>query len=225
MLLDELDKFAEAKAKEIPPAVPPVAKSDDNKYHDVRLPKINPPTFTGEYQNWRSFRDQFVSLVHSNKSLTNIEKLHYLKSCCKEGAGILLEHIIVDDASYEKAWELLNSRYDFKRILVNNELKLFYELPVIHEENSKGIRELLDNSTKILHALTNLGLPVQHWDAIIIFMLLKKLPSTVQTKWEATLGTKKEIPTYKEFSDFLETRFRTLEMVDEQQNVKSTSTH
>ncbi|XP_055920880.1 uncharacterized protein LOC129952352 [Eupeodes corollae] len=225
MLLDELDKFAEAKAKEIPPAVPPVAKSDDNKHHDVRLPKINPPTFTGEYQNWRSFRDQFVSLVHSNKSLTNIEKLHYLKSCCKEGAGILLEHINVDDASYEKAWELLNSRYDFKRILVNNELKLFYELPVIHEENSKGIRELLDNSTKILHALTNLGLPVQHWDAIIIFMLLKKLPSTVQTKWEATLGTKKEIPTYKEFSDFLETRFRTLEMVDEQQNVKSTSTH
>ncbi|XP_055919024.1 uncharacterized protein LOC129951048 [Eupeodes corollae] len=206
VLLDELDKFAAAeaaaKAKDSP-APTLVQKSTNDKPHDVRLPKIHPPTFTGEYQNWRSFHDQFVSLVHNNTSLTKIEKLHYLKSSCKEGAGILLEHISVDDASYDKAWELLTSRYDFKRILVNNELKLFYELSVVKEENAKGIRELLDNSTKILHALKNL--PVHHWDAIIIFLLLKKLPATVQSKWETTLGTKKEIPTFKEFSDFLET--------------------
>ncbi|KAF9813871.1 hypothetical protein SFRURICE_008026 [Spodoptera frugiperda] len=46
----------------------------------VRLPKIVLPNFSGRYTEWSSFRDLFVSLVHNNKKLDNVQRLHYLKT-------------------------------------------------------------------------------------------------------------------------------------------------
>ncbi|KAL0849314.1 hypothetical protein ABMA28_013636 [Loxostege sticticalis] len=45
----------------------------------VKLPKISIPTFSGNYSEWPTFRDLFVSLVDKNSSLDNVQKLHYLK--------------------------------------------------------------------------------------------------------------------------------------------------
>jgi len=43
----------------------------DNREHinqSIRLPSINIPTFEGDLDNWYPYKDQFSSIVHSNKS-------------------------------------------------------------------------------------------------------------------------------------------------------------
>ncbi|GFR07835.1 uncharacterized protein TNCT_366971 [Trichonephila clavata] len=49
------------------------------KSSNFKLPKINIECFSGDYKDWLSFKDLYVSLVHDNMCLSNIQKFQYLK--------------------------------------------------------------------------------------------------------------------------------------------------
>lgn len=49
----------------------------------LNLPKVTLPTFDGSYDKWKSFRDQFYSMIINEPSLSNVQKLHHLFSCLK----------------------------------------------------------------------------------------------------------------------------------------------
>lgn len=181
--------------------------------------------FAGSYETWRSFHDLFVSLIHRNTSLSAIQKLHYLKSSVTGETERLLLHLNIDDSNYDKAWTILTDRYDHKRILVDAQLKLFFGQPVIQTESVDAIKKLLDTSSEVLHSLQNLHIPFDQWDTIVIFILLQKLPVCTQQLWEEKLGVTKELPTFTDFSQFLETRFRTLEAVMQQRPRSSPTIH
>ncbi|GFX81279.1 DUF1758 domain-containing protein [Trichonephila clavipes] len=46
---------------------------------NFRLPKLNVPVFTVKFEDWINFKDLFVTAVHSETSLSNIQKFQYLK--------------------------------------------------------------------------------------------------------------------------------------------------
>lgn len=48
--------------------------------HRGTLPRIEIPKFSGDYNSWRSFHDLFSSMVGQNEQLSNVEKMHYLKT-------------------------------------------------------------------------------------------------------------------------------------------------
>ncbi|KMQ82563.1 hypothetical protein RF55_22550, partial [Lasius niger] len=43
------------------------------------LPRIQLPQFSGKYEDWPAFRDLFQSIIGKDGSLSDVEKLHYLK--------------------------------------------------------------------------------------------------------------------------------------------------
>lgn len=51
---------------------------------EVKLPRIQLPNFKGNYEEWQTFYDMFLSLIHNNGALSAVQKLHYLKSSCPE---------------------------------------------------------------------------------------------------------------------------------------------
>lgn len=208
-LLNHLDKI-EGPIPCVPSTTPV------NQKQELRLPKINLPSFSGSYETWRSFHDLFLALIHKNPSLSEIQKLHYLKSSLTGEADRLLQHLTIDVGNYDQAWVILTNRYDHKRVLVNTQLKLLFGQPVVSVEGSNALKRILDTSTECLHALSNLGVDVKNWDVLVIHIMLQKLPVLTQQLWEEKLGSKKDLPTFDEFSQFLEARFRTLEAVDQQ---------
>ena len=46
----------------------------------VKLPKLDMINYSGDKLKWAEFWDAFENAVHSNKKLSNIEKINYLKS-------------------------------------------------------------------------------------------------------------------------------------------------
>lgn len=40
--------------------------------NNLRLPKINLPSFSGKYEEWYPFHDTFLSLIHGDSSITEI---------------------------------------------------------------------------------------------------------------------------------------------------------
>ena len=60
----------------------------------IRLPKLELPLFNGEPLEWHPFWDCFEAAIHTNPSLTNVQRLTYLRSKVKgEAARVISSHI------------------------------------------------------------------------------------------------------------------------------------
>ncbi|XP_026827674.1 uncharacterized protein LOC113562437 [Ooceraea biroi] len=71
--------------------------------HSRDLPKISLPTFAGDYLQWRSFRDLFSSMIIDNLDISEVEKLHYLKTSLLNEPAQLLKNIPLDTESLKQS--------------------------------------------------------------------------------------------------------------------------
>lgn len=123
----------------------------------VKLPRIELPSYSGDYADWQNFHDLFDSLVHKNMSLSRVEKLHYLKSSLTGEAATLLKNLQVTEANYTVAWTSVKSRYNNKRAIINAQLHALYGIPTVSTDALSGLKSLRDTTVEVRTALTNLG--------------------------------------------------------------------
>lgn len=184
----------------------------------VQLPKISIPHFSGKYEEWTTFRDLFVSLVHKNTALDNVQKLHYLKAHLTCEAEQLIRHTPIASSNYTRCWELLENRYNNKRFLSKSILNRLFNQSALTVESASALKDLLDTSSDCLNALSCLGIPVTTWDIIVIHIVSSKLDRETRKQWELSVSSsdrdRNELPTFDQFRNFLENRFRALEFVE-----------
>ncbi|XP_070527747.1 uncharacterized protein [Cardiocondyla obscurior] len=180
----------------------------------IRLPKLNLPTFSGKYDQWFPFFDSFKGTVHNNESLPKFEKFQYLKAALSGEALAVIDTLEISEANYggrrRGAWDLLQERYDNKRLIVYTHIKGLMELPQLQRENALDIRRMCDSVLRHMRALTSLKCKADSWDDLIIYILSAKLDPTTQREWQNSLiGS--TLPTFKQFTEFLAHRSRVLE--------------
>lgn len=90
----------------------------------VKLPRIELPTFNGKYEDWHSFFDMFNSLIHSNREISDTQKFHYLRSSLKGDAAEIVSSLEISGSNYADAWTRLKERYDSKRLIVQKSYTL-----------------------------------------------------------------------------------------------------
>lgn len=181
----------------------------------VKLPRVQLPTFSGKYEEWPTFQDLFTSLVHNSKSLGDVQKLHYLKTSVAGEAEALLRHVQVTDANYTQAWDILKGRYGNKRLIVTSLLKRLFNQKKITTQSAGQIKAILDTTTECINNLNNLKIPTDSWDPLIIFLVVQKLDSESHKEWEAHAykENSEDLPSWAELKKFLESKFRTLELI------------
>jgi len=103
----------------------------DSSAVTLQLPRITLPKFSGNFAEWENFRGIFESLVDSKTSLSNTQKLHYLKASVTGEAALLINHIQIADTNYDAAWKLLNEEYDNQRAIIHAQIHNFADLPII----------------------------------------------------------------------------------------------
>lgn len=199
------------------PRVNPNVNNNQNQQQNdqskVKLPKISLPSFSGSYHNWLSFKNRFSILIHDSKSLSNVEKLEYLKSCVTDKAERTIQRYQITDQNYALAWKQLNDKYDNQRILQVTQVETIIDRRVINAESAKEIRELIDITQECLESLKNLGVDVSTWDIMLVVLITRKLPFRTRELWEEELQPT-EVPTYQQLGEFLEKRYRTLESLE-----------
>lgn len=190
----------------------------------VKLPVINLPTFNGCYESWFSFHDTFVSLIDSNRQLSQIQKFYYLKSCLKGEAEKHLESIDVTNDNYEIAWKLLKDRFEDKQLIISKTVELLINPDYIKKESAAGLRNLLDSTVKNIRVLAQLGEPTSHWDTIIVHIVLSRVDSTTRREWESQTDITYPVK-FETLSKFLQNRCKMLESVEShcQQQLSSTN--
>lgn len=167
--------------------------------------------------------------MHDVSRLSGVTKLQYLKLCLTDGAAELIKDVTTTNANYASAWQALNDRYHNPRLIINKHLTAFMEIPHMKKESASEVRTFLDESERIVRALTNLELPVEHWGIWLVFLLSDRLDPDSRRLWEAELREKERgtgadenqaepnsssaLPKYSDLVMFLQKRVQTLSML------------
>lgn len=193
---------------------------DGNQYNQiesnnsvVKLPSIRLPTFDGQYCNWREFRDAFKALVDSNNSLQPIQKFYYLRSSLDKEASQVIKSIEVSAANYLNAWQLLEERFENKKLLIHNHIRSIFEYPSIKRESHTDLRNLFDNVTKHLRSLKALGEDTDSWDRLIIYVMAEKFDDVTRRDWE-TYKYASTLPSMKDMNAYLKEKCEVLEKLE-----------
>lgn len=188
----------------------------------VKLPPINLPSFQGNYDSWLNFLDTYSALIHSNNSLSNVEKFYYLKSCLKGEAAGIIHSIEVTDLNYETAFKLVCERYENKKFIIQSHVKNLFELPLVGKNTLSDLRNLADNIQRNLRALKSLNEPVESWDTLLLYIFGNKLDVYSKREWE-TSCVKQSSVTCDDFLKFLTERCHVLEKMDSYKQIPNQS--
>ncbi|XP_047020940.1 uncharacterized protein LOC124633110 [Helicoverpa zea] len=189
--------------------------SDNSRPSVTKLPKIQIPIFSGKYTEWTSFRELFISLIHNNSMLDDVQRLHYLKTQLSGEAEQLIRHVPVTQANYKICWDMIESRYNNKKYISNCILQRLFNQKAVNVDSSSALKGLLDVTNDCLHQLSNLGINVKTWDVIVIYIISLKLDVESRKQWELQVNQSSSVdfPSWLQFQEFLETRFRALEFI------------
>ncbi|XP_043498831.1 uncharacterized protein LOC122522094 [Polistes fuscatus] len=130
------------RIEELSQQVPPVTSQTQSRPRTV-LPNISLPKFSGAFSDWRPFEELFSSMIKNNPDLSQVEKLHYLRTSLEGEAAKVISNLKLSADSFDIAWNRLSDRFDNKRLLILAHLDRLMALPA----SRKGH---LDPSTKSL---------------------------------------------------------------------------
>lgn len=136
-------------------------------------------------------------------------------------AADVIKHLPVGGAHYEAAWEALNKRFNNKKLLINNNLQRLLSQKYIQNKNAEEMRHLLDTTKEIMCSLKNLGEPIVTWNSIIVFIVSQRMPPQTTELWQNQTAKSNFVSSFEELENFLENRFRTIDMLDKKSSYRS----
>lgn len=159
--------------------------------------------FDGTITKWQGFHDRFVAAIHDNEQVSPAYKFSLLKKSLTGKALKDFGEWQLTDANYLEAWQRLEQRYDRKYDVCRELLRRFFRLQSLQGEPSKDDLQRMSNVThETLRQLRAQGLPVEHWDMVIVHSLHERLDSETAKAWELQRNT--ETPTATEMLEFLD---------------------
>ncbi|XP_063228908.1 uncharacterized protein LOC134534376 [Bacillus rossius redtenbacheri] len=170
-----------------------------------RLPAIDLPHFQGNPTDWLSFSNLFEALVVDNRSLTNVERLSYLKSSLSGDALAVIQALPLTDSNYSIAWELLSKRYSNKRLIVSLHIEAIMQIPSVSLEAPASVNKMMSLLAEHIAALRVLDVNVEKCDPLLLHIIEAKLDKVLRNQWELFINDKgAELPKLTEFLLFLE---------------------
>ena len=113
-----------------------------------------------------------------------------MKSPITADAAKLLSSYTITDNNYETALDVLKKRYDNPRMIARAHVQSIFDLPKMRNNHGKDLRKLIEGIEGHRLSLQRLGLPVEHYDLVFIFLVTEQLDLETRWQWEiASPGT------------------------------------
>ncbi|XP_055680290.1 uncharacterized protein LOC129788348 [Lutzomyia longipalpis] len=173
-----------------------------------KLPTLTIPEFNGDHTAWYNFKDMFVSIVHQNPRLSNIQRLQYLMTAVTGTAKRLVANISLTDRNYIIAWDALCAHYDDQHAIVHHHVEKLNKMAAVSAPTVSNFTDLYTTTSSVLNSLD--ALDQTNRDPWIIYLLLSKLDHESKVLWSREVGSRQ--PTLSRFMLFMKDRLRSLEV-------------
>ncbi|XP_062586234.1 protein hook homolog [Saccostrea cucullata] len=149
--------------------------SNPNSANFHKLPKLNLPIFEENVLEWQSVWDSFDSAIHSNNTLTEVQKFNYLKSLLAEEASNTISGFALTHANYNRAIELLHERFVQKHKITQSYMQALLDLPA-PKNNPTSLRHFHDQVETYVRGLESYGQAQDTYGSLLVPVILNKLP-------------------------------------------------
>ncbi len=163
-----------------PPLAPPVMPRPPFTYGivpQVKLPKLSIKRFNGDLTRWVTFWDSFNSSIHTNPTLSSVDKFSYLISLLESSAAEAIAGLTLTAANYDEAIATLKKRFGNSQLIVNRHMEALLSIAAIPSHHDiKGLRKLHDSVETHIRGLRALGVPAETYGGLLTSVLVNKLP-------------------------------------------------
>lgn len=177
---------------------------------NLKLPAISLPSFDGKYEEWLPFSESFKGLVHDNKALVTIQKFHYLLSALRGQAFKLLQNLPITEGNYVVAWELLQGRYENKKLIASTYTRDILYIKAVQRESATELRQFVNTVRSNMNALKAMDLPQSLGDMLVSQLVVDRLDRQTRREWEIK-ETEQAFPPLSDLLLFLERKSQALE--------------
>lgn len=183
----------------------------ETSHYEKTTPRMELPEFNGNFNNWISFRDLFIEMIHNNPTLNKTQKMKFLKSKLRGEAEKLIKHLPVSAENYDSCLNIIQHRYDNKRLIFTSYIDTLLNQSTIDKSNATNLKKLYDTTKECLNGLENINVDIPVWGPLIVYLLSSKLDDITYSDYLKIMKHPRELPNLEEFMEFLELQFMTLE--------------
>ncbi|XP_065095156.1 uncharacterized protein LOC135717134 [Ochlerotatus camptorhynchus] len=163
------------------------------------------PTFDGKPENWPRFKAMFLDVMRTSTDSDAIKLYHLDKALIGNAAGII-DVCTLNENNYAGAWELLEERFENKRLIVDTHILGLLSLKKMNRTSAKDLRELVDEVSRHIDGLKLMDEVMNGMsERFVVNLLATALDAKTRMEWESTVPHK-QIPTYKDTMEFLKKR-------------------
>ncbi|XP_078357270.1 uncharacterized protein LOC144642154 [Oculina patagonica] len=193
---------------------PPASQSSSQV--QVKLPKINLPTFDGNVLIWQPYFQSIKVSVVDNPSLADVQKLEYLMRSLKGSAAEAVKGFAVVQANYKPVLEILKERFGHARLILDAHVRSLIHLPRLTSDDATSMRKFYDEVIVHVRSVESMGekFNSEKLAPVLVSLIVDKLPKEVVEKWELELNeekTKQDCVEVKTLFAFLEQLIRAKE--------------
>ena len=158
----------------------------------VKLPQLEIKKFSGKIQEFQEFWDSFVSAIHENDELANVDKMKYLKGYLEEPAKSVISGVPITDSNYQTAIALLKKRFAKPSMLEHAHINQMVNMqPVFNEDDVIRLRKFRDQIEANFRGLEALSVDQGTYSKIVVPVLVEKLPK--QLKFSMVRSRRKSV--------------------------------
>ena len=145
-----------------------------------KLLKLHIAKFSGDVTKYRTFWDSFDSAVNQNPSLSAIDKFNYLQSLLDGPAAAAIQGLILSEANYTAALDLLKERFGKTQQVISAHMDQLLRLPSCVGDKASQIRAVYDKISVHVRGLDALGVRAEHHGSFLIPVIMSKLPAEIR---------------------------------------------
>ena len=183
----------------------PVASSYSlpaTNYHSTQqfatshLPKLSLPTFSGDPLTWQASWDSFFAAIHSNPSLSGIQKFNYLKAQLQGDAARAIEGLPLSELNYRHSISLLQDRFGQAHKLIDAHMKSL--MSMASPTNSlASLRMFYDSIESHIRGLSSLGKAEHSYGDLLVPIIMGKLTPEVRRNLRSKRTFKYTMDSYR----------------------------
>lgn len=200
------------------------SRNNFDSLHNVLLPKLKLPSFSGNFEQWLNFKLSFISIIDSNANLTDLQKFQFLKASLEGYASRFVEGFEGLKKPYEQSWHNLCNKFDKKQFLLDTHFQQLLNVSQLNKENFYNFNIMLDQITKHVSAIESMKLNSKIlFDSLIIHLLSGKFDKVSLREWKE-LEYDGDLPTLNEFQEFIKNKADLLQSLEQSYTVKPVQT-
>ena len=173
-------------------AIPTLISPTIPQVPQVKLPKLSIKKFNGDITKWVTFWDSYNSSIHSNPTLSDVDKFNYLVSSVESSAAEAIAGLTITAANYEEAIATLKKRFGNAQLIISRHMDALLNVTTVSSQlDIRALRKLLDTVESHIRGLRALGVSADSYGGLLSSLLVNKLPSEIRLiiSRKATSGT------------------------------------